>query len=472
MIKKLVKIIGVCIFVCMLCTQMMLPALAQPNLSGIDPNRPGSITIHRFAGSTATAPTTGIPLNGIPYTVTLVRLIPGTEPTPANLRNAANFEPVTGADAFSQTLYTANGIASFTDLPQGIFLVTEGEHTVTPEGDRVAPFIVGIPRRSADGEDWLYDVDVYPKSEADTVLDLEKELDLAWDPTLEALVATWTLETTIPRLMGNATRFEFIDELDTRLTFIPGSVIGTYLRMEEIEGVLTQVEATLPASAFTASLDENHMLSIALTQAGIDHLAAYATPAPDGTLTFTFRTSVASGEENLGLLTNDATLYYNENEIPVNVPPTETLFGIEVEKIDVSGALLDGAVFELFLDAAGEYPAFLNATGNNMRFTTVDGVVFIPNLLAGTFYLQEVEAPEGFDLITTRMPVTVSTANVNPDRNYVVTVQVVNEVEGGFVLPETGGTGAMILTVVGLALIGTALSLVMIIRYRRGRHDG
>jgi len=472
MMKKIIKIIGLLIFVCILCAQAMLPAMAQPNLSGIDPDIPGRITIHRFAGSTATAPTTGTPLNGIPYTVTLVRLIPGTEPTPANLRNPDNFEPITGAGAFSATESTTNGIANFTNLPQGIFLVTEGTHNVTPGEEPVPPFIVGIPRRSADGETWIYEVDVYPKSEEDTIVELEKELELAWDQTLEAMVATWTLETIIPRLIGTATRLEFVDELDERLTLVPGSVVGTYLRMEEIADVLTQVEATLPTTAFTVNVDSDNVLSIALTQAGFDHLAEHAITAPDGTLTFTFRTTVtAPNETDFGLLTNDATLYYNTNEIPVIIPPTTTLFGIEVEKADVSGRLLDGAVFELFLDADGNYPAFPNATGTNIRFTTVNGIVLIPHLLEGTFYLEEVEAPAGFRLITTRMPVTVNATTVNPDRNYTVTVQVVNEVEGGFILPETGGTGAIVLTVIGLALIGAAISLVIIVRIRRQQHD-
>jgi len=476
MIKKIMKLVGLLTFVCVLFVQTVMPtpAMAQPNLSGIDPTEPGTITIHRFAGSTAAAPTTGVPLNGIPYTVTLVRLIPGTEPTPANLRNPNNFEAVTGPDAFSATESTVNGIASFTYLPHGIFLVTEGTHTVTPESDRIDPFIVGIPRRSADGETWIYDVDVYPKSEADTVVELEKELEVAWDQDLEAMVATWTLETMIPRLIGNATRFEFVDELDARLTFVSDSVVGTYLRMEEIDDVPTQVVATLPASAFTVNVDSDNILTITLTQAGINHLVAYAVtaPAPEGTLTFTFRTTIAEEEESFGELTNEeARIYYNEYEIPVLIPPTTTLFGIEVEKIDVGGRRLDGAVFEVFLDAAGYYPAFLNAAGNNTRFTTVNGVVLIPNLQAGTFYLQEVEAPPGFRLITNRMPVTVGTATANPDRNYVVTVQVVNEVEDGFILPETGGRGAVVLTVVGLVLVGGAVSLALVVKRRREHHD-
>ena len=469
--KKILKKVGLLAFACLLFSQAIIPAMAEPNFSGVDPNVPGSITIHRFAGSTPAEPTSGTPLNGIPYTIELVRLIPGTDPTPANLRNPDNFEPVTGG--FSATESTVNGIASFTDLPHGIFRVTEGTHTVTPAADRVDPFIVGIPRRAADGE-WIYDVDAFPKTEEDTVINLEKELDVAWDDELEEVVATWTLETVIPRLIGNATRFEFVDELDWRLTFVPGSLVGTYLRMEmdEITETLNQYEATLPSSAFTYDVDANNVLTISLTQDGFNHLAQYAVLAPEGTLTFTFRTILATDETSFGLLTNEARIYYNEDEPIITVtPPTEFLFGIEIEKIDVNGDHLDGAVFELFLDSAGNDPAFPNATGNNREFTTVNGVVLIPNVREGTFYLQEVLPPPGHQPITDFMPVTVNEAAANADRNYVVTIQIVNEVEGGFTLPETGGMGTLIFTVTGLILIGGALSLALIARRRRGQND-
>jgi len=471
MMKKMVKKTALLVFAFMILAQMTLPIMAQPNISGIDPSEPGSIRIHRFAGSTEAAPTTGTPLNGIPYTIQLVRLAAGTEPTAANLRNPESFEAITGDGAFTATESTVNGIASFTNLPHGIFLVTEGTHTVTPESDRVPPFIVGIPRLSENGDTWIYDVDVYPKSEEDTVVDLEKELEFEWDSELEASVATWTLETTIPRLIGNATRLEFIDELDERLTLVPNSVVGTYLRMEDDDDTLVTVTATLPSSAFAVNVDADNVLSIALTTAGFSHLAANAILAPSGTLTFTFRTIVSPAEETFGELTNDATLYYNEDEIIVGIPPSTTLFGIEIEKTDVSGVRLDGAVFELFLDADGDYPALLDENDNNIRFTTVNGLISIPNLPAGTYYLEEVEAPDGFRLITGLMPITVSASTVNPDRNFVVTVQVVNEVEGGFVLPETGGVGTILFTVVGASLIGGAVTLAIIAKRRRGQDE-
>lgn len=468
-VKKMIKVtLG-----CVLIAQIVQPAIAQP-FQDFDPDRTGSITIHRFAGSTATTPTMGTPLNGIPYRVELVRLIPGTAQTAENLRNPDNFEPITGAAAFYAENVTINGVASFPDLPQGIFLVTESEHAITPESDRVAPFIVGIPRRVANENneyEWIYDVDVYPKAEEDTTVAFDKQLELRWDETLGEMVAHWELEAVIPRLIGNATRFEFIDPLDDRLTLMPGSVVGVYRTIQNIEGSPVETEASLPESAFTYSVDENNNLSIALTPSGFIHLSTYAILAP-GTIIFGFSTRISTEEEDLGPITNSANLYYNEDE-PIYTetpPPVSYHFAMEVEKIDVNGDRLSEATFEVFLDADATEPAFPVA-GGNRQFTTTNGVVFIPALQAGIFYLQEVEAPEGYLLITDTMRVVIGEEQVNPDRPFVITLQVVNEVEGGFVLPETGGAGTLIFTAAGLALVGGAITLALAAKRRREMND-
>ena len=481
--KKIIKKGVLLAFAIMLFTQAVLPVIAQPNLSGIDPDARGSITINRFAGSTAAAPTSGTPLNGIPYTIQLVRLRSDIDPATDDLRDPASFEVITGAGAFSETASTVNGIVSFDDLPQGIFLVTEGTHTVTPEGDRVAPFIVGIPRRVMQGEGenatevWVYDVVVYPKSEADVELSFAKDVEMEWDADLDDLVATWELQTVVPRLIGNATHFEFVDPLDSRLTLVPNSVVGTYQRAVEVEDVMTTVAHTLdPVTHFTYSIGSDDELRIILTQAGMDHLAAYAitAPSPDGTLVFTFRTHVSMLEADLGDITNEALLLFNTTDEEEGIRAAGgpvTQFAMEIEKIDVNGTRLSEATFEVFLDEDRDYPAFPNASGVNRSFTTTNGVVFIPGLQAGTFYLYETASPEGFRPILDSLQVVINESHGDETREYVVLLQVVNEVEGGFYLPVTGGVGTILFTVVGLGLIGGAVTLAIIAKRRRRTHN-
>lgn len=452
---------------------ILLIQILPTHVQGATLNQTGRITVHRFAGSTATSPTQGTPLNGIPYRVERVRVIQGTPQTADALRYAGNFEPITGAEAYSRELSTVNGIADFTDLPIGIYLVTELPHTVTPASDRVEPFIVGIPRRGTD-DTWIYEVDVYPKTDEDIPALFDKELDLVWDEQLGELVAEWTLESTIPRLIGNATRFEFIDPLNDNLSFISGSVNGAYFRMQEVEGVPTATSATLPTDAFSVAVDEANVLSIALTPAGFAHLSTNAILAPEGTLTFTFRTRISTDEANLGPITNSARLYYNDDEqgqYTQTPPPVDYHFALEIEKVDVNGDRLSEATFEIFLDPLANEPAFPDVDGLNRSFTTVNGVVFIPGLQEGRFYIRETAAPAGYRPNNDIMQVIIGENYTSSDRPFVITLQIVNEVEGGFILPETGGVGTIMFTVFGLALIGTAVSLAIVAKNRRRNYD-
>lgn len=57
-----------------------------------------------------------------------------------------------------------NGTATFSDLALGFYLVLE---TAVPDSVSapVQPFIVSVPMTTKDGDNWLYDVHVYPKNE-------------------------------------------------------------------------------------------------------------------------------------------------------------------------------------------------------------------------------------------------------------------------------------------------------------------
>ncbi len=56
-----------------------------------------------------------------------------------------------------------DGIAKFEDLDLGFYVVVE---TTTPDKvtTPVAPFLVSVPMTTSDGDNWLYDVHVYPKN--------------------------------------------------------------------------------------------------------------------------------------------------------------------------------------------------------------------------------------------------------------------------------------------------------------------
>ena len=58
----------------------------------------------------------------------------------------------------------AYGHSSVSDLAQGLYVVVE---TYVPENvtSTTAPFLVSLPTTTNDGDNWNYDVVIYPKNE-------------------------------------------------------------------------------------------------------------------------------------------------------------------------------------------------------------------------------------------------------------------------------------------------------------------
>ena len=99
----------------------------------------------------------------------------------------------------------------------------------------------------------------------------------------------------------------------------------------------------------------------------------------------------------------------------------------------------------------------------NVVTTPADGKAVIYGLEDGTYYLVEIKAPAGYNLLSYPVAVTLNeqshqvddpaTEEVEPD----MTVKVANS--NTFVLPETGGIGTVIFTVSGglMTLAGGAI---------------
>ena len=68
-----------------------------------------------------------------------------------------------GTEVKTEVKTGADGTAAFTGLELGFYVVIE---TTTPDKvtTPVTPFLVSIPMTTVDGDDWLYDVHVYPKN--------------------------------------------------------------------------------------------------------------------------------------------------------------------------------------------------------------------------------------------------------------------------------------------------------------------
>ena len=87
------------------------------------------------------------------------------------------------------------------------------------------------------------------------------------------------------------------------------------------------------------------------------------------------------------------------------------------------------------------------------------GQVNVRGLKAGTYYLVETTAPEGYNMLTTPYEVTINGEGTitGADNNL---VKVVNE--QGVLLPSTGGIGTTVFAVAGLVIMAGAAAVLVI----------
>ncbi len=152
----------------------------------IDTTKTGSITIHKYeyngtGGTTGTGEATDVnkvpsgakALEGAGFTIYKVADVNGlTKYYNANPENLPSVDDylTNGKINDSKVLETKSevktdndGIAKFDNLALGFYVVVE---TTTPDKvtTPVKPFIVSVPMTTKDGDNWLYDVHVYPKN--------------------------------------------------------------------------------------------------------------------------------------------------------------------------------------------------------------------------------------------------------------------------------------------------------------------
>ena len=114
-------------------------------------------------------------------------------------------------------------------------------------------------------------------------------------------------------------------------------------------------------------------------------------------------------------------------------------------------ALTEGNLIPVGKDDTGYY---LDSTKDvEIEVTSADGVN-VRGLKPGTYYLEEIHAPSGYNKLTERKPVTITSKQ---DKPHEVSV----ENHAGAELPNTGGRGTTLLYAIGAALvIGAAVLLI------------
>ena len=517
MSKLFNRVASLLLAVVLLVPGLLTPALAITNDFG-PPEGTGSITVVRFAGTEyevtngQTVPVApGHTVSGVPIRITPVTFLNGVIPTTGNLEDAAwmTANATLGTAIYGVT--GTNGEVSFPNLAQGIWLVQElataeiDGSTVTNPIDteqHFADFVVGIPRWIPElewdaseeeyvevGGEWEFDVRVYPKSQLPDYDGGGKEAVYFADD-----IATWELYHSIPNIIASTPYFSVTDLLPATLSFIAASVEGRFTASGDSSSYdWNEVSGRLTSAHFDVVVT-GQRIDFVVNEDGRAYLAANGLLGA-GTVMFRFNTAIVG----LGTISNSAVWR-------VGVPPSVcdpeiedcesddfTTFNLEVLKLNIAEQPLANAVFHMYRELTDVEAALTGAEFTALGATeiTVDGTAFyvVPLRTAagariegttgtdGTtrfsnanmssysgpaLWLRELTPPTGYRIIQEWMPITVNTATqrvVEGNNTYITHVTVYNEPNEGWNLPQTGGIGTIILTVVGLVLVGGSLIL-------------
>lgn len=196
--------------------------------------------------------------------------------------------------------------------------------------------------------------------------------------------------------------------------------------------------------------------------------------------------STAKGAQSTtsAAINNTATLSVNDAADITSTPATVKVGDIKIAKTDSSTGdplTSEAATFSVYRtedDAKNRVNAISVDGETTFQTSTTDGTVVISGLLFSdwvdgqsvaegsyrSYWVNEVTAPEGYQLLAQPVKVNVTAAGTD-----VATTTIADAPNStGFTLPLTGGTGTLILTVLGAGLL---VAVLVIARRRRARED-
>ena len=261
----------------------------------------------------------------------------------------------------------------------------------------------------------------------------------------------------VPAGIGSAQRYTISDTLDYRLTYVKGSpVVKLFTKAGEEIGMTDDTFYTLAEGTAVVDGRTVDRFSVSLTAKG---MAFVADNLGEGTHLPEIRVYYkAVINENAGLgeqIPNQAHVDYLNSagmdyDADSDIPEVHT-GGIHLLKTDPQGNPLAGAELRIAREATEAELADENVVKQKL---TVQGEVL--DVVFVEFLPQE--DLTGYNLLTEPVAVQIDGESHLVTEDSDPTVRIINT---KFVLPETGGRGTALFTVVGLLIIGSAAILIL-----------
>ena len=377
----------------------------------------------------------------------------------------------------------------------GVYLVRELENPAVSEP--VAPFFICVSTPDPDTLELDYTVEIYPKNTVITEqVEIEKdvsEIDCDHGTFDVGETHTWIIQSSIPYGMADAQKYEISDTLDYRLSY-KGNIVVTVAKTDDrahVESVVLVEGTDYTVETGTDEVGSNIVDTFKVSLSAQGMKKAADTAVSDTASVYEVRVyfdAVINTKAELGTeIPNQAHIDYTNNvgleyEDDSDRPEVHT-GGLNVKKIDAAnGDALSGAVFKIARPISDGGSAELTVTVNGEEIglvyvgfymdedmegdkvyevaTAEDGTALIYGLSFGDYYLVESKAPEGYNKLSAPVAVEITANSHITDDAEGGYVTVKNSSE--FILPETGGMGTAIFTVIGLSLIGAAAAVYFV----------
>lgn len=287
----------------------------------------------------------------------------------------------------------------------------------------------------------------------------------AWSTTNDAKIGDIVEFKIVVHVEAGAQSYKVADTMSDGLTFNSSSLAVTYKDAPATANSDYTLELKKDGTTFTLTFADSYVAD----KVSEDIVVTY-----NATLN---EKAVVTGNKN------KATLGYGTNK---TVESETTTYTYEFDLLKVDGAdhkLLNGAEFKLYdaenggsvikvVPVAGGYRVANGDETGAVDTIKVNGKVHISGLDKTTYWLEETKAPDGYNMLTERKPVSLTngsnnttlTSNTWSEADHGVAV----ENNAGTVLPSTGGMGTTLFYVVGGGLMVAAV--VLLVTKKRMEH--